>query len=135
MKYALQKFHGRYHELVDRYDVSICTMQTNLFTVSQIFFHLLSTYNMKLNEQLGGCFWKKQRMLTLPMHLDQLNSGLLIYFHVPCCVRLYCLSTRFPRIIFIYFWLFFESWFSWYPFRSEDIFHQRGFHFTLYWLV
>ena len=30
----LQKFNGRRHDLVDRYGVSICTMQTDLFNVS-----------------------------------------------------------------------------------------------------
>ena len=31
LKSSLQKFYGGHHELVDRYDVSICTMKTDLF--------------------------------------------------------------------------------------------------------
>ena len=34
LKSSLKKFHGRHHELVDLYGVSICTMKANLFNVS-----------------------------------------------------------------------------------------------------
>ena len=34
LKSSLQKFYGRHHELVDRYDVSICTMETDFFNGS-----------------------------------------------------------------------------------------------------
>ena len=34
LKLSLRKFHGRHHELLERYGISICTMRTDLFNVS-----------------------------------------------------------------------------------------------------
>ena len=49
-------FYGRYHELVDRYGVSICAMKTDFFNVSQFSVPRSSNPDLTFYEQLGGCF-------------------------------------------------------------------------------
>ena len=73
--------YGRHHELVDCCSVSMSTMKTDLFNVSHFSFPLSFTQHLTVYDQLGGCFLKKQRTLTLPMHLVHAPS---VYWNASC---------------------------------------------------
>ena len=74
LKLLLHLIYAYHHALVNRNGVSIKTMRTDLLTVSYFHFLLLPTRD-----------GKKQRTLTLPVHLVHafgilMGDGLLIYF-------------------------------------------------------
>ena len=56
---SLQKFYGRYHELVDRYGTSVSKMKTyfSLWQLSSFLFHRI------LHDQHGGCLIRNRRCL------------------------------------------------------------------------
>ena len=64
LKSSLQKFYGRHHNLMDSYVVSICTIKTDLFIVSQFSFPLSPTLDLTFYEKI----LENQRALTLPVH-------------------------------------------------------------------
>ena len=84
LKSLLQKFYGRHHEFVDRYSLSICTMKTDLFNLSQFSFSLLSTPDLTFYEKLGGCFQENRGRLPYLCSWSMLQFlvELLIFF---CC--------------------------------------------------
>ena len=95
----MQKFYGRHHEQVDRYDVSIYIMKTNLFNVSKFSFpHNLPWLDYLLS--FGDCLLQSRGRLpyrcTRPMlpvfigvRVLLLCIILVILYSLPC-VSVFC---------------------------------------------
>ena len=99
LKSSLRKFYGYHNEFMDRYGISICTMETDLFNVSKFSFPLSSTLVLNFYEQLCRCFQKGRGRLHVrcigPLYQFLVESKLLFYF---CC---------FVRVILVQFMFFF----------------------------